>query len=543
MKHLAISFIALLTCLHINAQLPKYEVRAVWLTTLSGLDWPKSHKARQQKEELRKTLDLLKAGGINTVLYQARIRGTVAFPSAMEPWDACMTGQAGVAPDYDPLQLVIDECHSRGMEVHAWVVTIPIGKYNAYGCKQLKQHNPSLIKKIGDDAFLNPEKAETADYLAAICSDIVKRYDVDGIHLDYIRYPERWPLAKSAQERADRRRNITHIVEAINWVVKSQKPWVKMSCSPIGKHDDLLRYRSGGWNARTAMGQDAQAWLQRGLMDMLFPMMYFRDNQFFPFAIDWKEQDAGRIVVPGLGVYFLDPKEGRNWQLDDVTRQMNVSRQLGMGHCYFRSKFFTDNIKGLYDFGKHFDATPALIPPMTWENKTAPGAPEQLRHRGKLLTWKEAENRNDSPYLLYNIYASKNYPVDVNDPQNLVAWRITNSFLNVPSDKDTYYAVTATDRYGQESEACQLPDIREYRFWQTDDIQKTNGNWVRLPEKPATLDANVLLIETLQGQQVGAVEYKGKYADISYLPDGIYILRSLGKKNRNHRMVYFSIKR
>lgn len=131
---------------------------------------------------------------------------------------------------------------------------------------------------------------------------------MDGIHLDYIRYPESWNIRVS---RENGRKFITRIVESIHRSVKREKPWVKMSCSPIGKFDDLGRYWSHGWNAYTKVCQDAQGWLKSGLMDELYPMMYFRNEQFFPFAIDWAEQSHGKIVVPGLGIYFLDPKEGK----------------------------------------------------------------------------------------------------------------------------------------------------------------------------------------------------------------------------------------
>jgi uncharacterized lipoprotein YddW (UPF0748 family) len=543
MKNFAILIIAILLSLSLWAQSPKHEVRAVWLTTIGGVDWPHSHYSQSQKEELRKTLDLLKEAGINTVLLQTRIRATTIFPSSMEPWDGCITGEPGYAPSYDPLKFAIDECHIRGMELHAWVVTIPIGKWNKYGCTKLRAKYPKLVRKLGEEGYMNPELPATASYLADFCREIVRQYDVDGIHLDYIRYPETWPKAKNFAERATRRNHITNIVKAINKAVKEEKPWVKMSCSPIGKHADLLRYRSGGWNARNAVSQDAQLWMREGLMDELFPMMYFRDNQFFPFAIDWQEQAAGRIIAPGLGIYFLDPREGK-WTLRDVSRQMHVSRQLGLGHCYFRSKFLTDNVKGIYLFAKHFNQTPALVPPMKWLEKTPPTPPQRLRHNGQVLSWSEAENRNDSPYLLYNIYASKTYPVDINNAENLVATKVKNTNINVPKDKRIFYAVTAYDRYGLESEACQMPKpTNDDFFWLTDDVQQTDGKWLRLPIKPVTLDANILIVETLLGQQVTVLPFEGKYANISKLPDGIYVMRSLGRKSRNHRLGYFSIKR
>ena len=122
-----------------------------------------------------------------------------------------------------------------------------------------------------------------------------------------------------------------------------------MSCSPVGKYDDLSRYRSFGWNAYTKVCQDAQGWLKSGLMDELFPMMYFKNEHFYPFAIDWQEQSHGKIVVPGLGIYFLDPKEGK-WNINDVTAEMYHIRNLGMGYAFFRNKFLLDNKQGILDF-------------------------------------------------------------------------------------------------------------------------------------------------------------------------------------------------
>lgn len=526
---------------------PKTEIRAVWLTTIGGIDWPHSYYSSQQKEELSRTLDQLKKAGINTVFLQTRVRGTTIYPSALEPWDGCLSGKPGKSPGYDALQLAIDECHKRGMQLHAWIVTIPVGKWNKLGCQQLRQKYPKLIKHIGEDGYMDPENPTTAQYLARFCKEVVSQYDVDGIHLDYIRYPETWRFKVS---RAEGRRHITRIVSAIYQAVKEEKPWVMLSCSPIGKHDNLTRYSSGGWNARTAVCQDAQEWLRTGLMDALFPMMYFQGNQFYPFAIDWKEHSYGRIVVPGLGIYFLDPREGR-WTLPMITRQMYVLRDIGMGHCYFRSKFLTDNTQGIYDFACKFDQTPALIPPMTWASKRAPEAPNQLQLEGNRLMWSEGRDRSNGNYLLYNVYASKTYPVDITKAENLMATRLREQSIYVPDD-GSYYAVTAQDRYGLESEAIQLPGAttgqtyytsNRHRIKRTLPIIRTNGKTVLMPDLHATLDAEYIIIETLQGQQVSIRPYKGRTLNIAGLPDGIYMMRSLGKKGRNHRIGLFTIKR
>ena len=518
------------------AQSPKHEVRAAWLTTIGGIDWPHSYQAEAQKKELTKTLDLLQQAGINTILVQSRVRGTTIYPSDYEPWDGCITGTPGKKASYDPLQLCIDECHKRGMECHAWVVTIPVGKWNKLGCKQLRQKYPKLIKRIGEDGYMDPEQAETGDYLAKMCREIVSRYDVDGIHLDYIRYPETWKIKVS---RAKGREYITDIVRKVNRAVKSQKPWVKLSCSPIGKHDDLRRYRAGGWNARTAVCQDAQAWLQDGLMDALFPMMYFQDNQFFPFAIDWQEQSAGRMVVPGLGIYFLDPREGK-WTFDQVKRQMSVSRDLGMGHCFFRTKFFIDNVKGIYDFTRQFNRTPALVPPMTWSGQLAPTQPAELMLKGNTLSWQASRDRSDAPYLFYNIYASEDFPVDITKAENLVATRLTRTSLLVPVCGKNY-AVTAMNRYGQESTPAQLL-LNAGNRQTAPTISKTDGRPVALTQKGASLDADYVIVETLDGRQVAIRPY-GQMLRVDDLPNGLYQLRSLGKKGRNHRIGFFSLKR
>ena len=123
------------------------ETRAVWLTTIGGIDWPHSHGSYTQKEEFISILDQLSQAGINTVLLQTRVRATTIFPSDMEPWDGCITGFPGTAPDYDPLAFAIEECHKRGMKLHAWIVSIPIGKWNGAGCRNLRSTHPKLIKK------------------------------------------------------------------------------------------------------------------------------------------------------------------------------------------------------------------------------------------------------------------------------------------------------------------------------------------------------------------------------------------------------------
>lgn len=533
---------------------PKYEVRAVWLTTIGGIDWPHSYaqserSAEKQKEELKAILDRLQKANINTILLQTRIRATTIYPSQYEPWDGCLSGFPGKSPGYDALQFAIDECHKRGMEVHAWVVTIPVGKWNSYGCRQLRKRFPRLIKRIGQDGYMDPEATQTGCYLAEMCREIVQRYDVDGIHLDYIRYPETWKFRISKDQA---RGNITRIVEKIHQAVKKEKPWVKMSCSPIGKFDDLSRYWSHGWNAYTKVAQDAQAWLKDGLMDELFPMMYFRGDQFFPFAIDWKEHSYGKIIAPGLGIYFLDPKEGK-WNISDITSELYHLRNIGEGHAFFRNKFLLDNHQGVYDFvTAHFNRYPALVPPMTWESNKRPQQPVTLcieENEGTTtLRWDNSLQYEDgtaikTPSIYNNVYASKEYPVDILDARNLILTRTTRRQLTTRTgNTPTYYAVTTTDGFGNESRAKQLSQtavMKTARRYGKACRLTTTGESIILPSSIHETDCQYIIVKNMQEQAVYITKPQNREINIKKIKDGIYTLNCVNYKNIEHTLGTF----
>lgn len=538
-----------------HADTPKHEVRAVWLTTIGGIDWPHSYaqsarSADRQKQELTRILDRLQEANINTVLLQTRIRGTVIYPSQYEPWDGCLSGFPGKSPGYDALQFAIEECHRRGMELHAWIVTLPLGKWNALGCSQLRKRHKGIVRKINADGYMNPENTQTADYLADICREVAQRYDVDGIHLDYIRYPETWKR-NVTQEAA--RQNITRIVRQIHDAVKSIKPWVKMSCSPIGKYDDLSRYWSHGWNAYQKGAQEAQQWLRDGLMDELFPMMYFRGDQFFPFAIDWQENSCGRIVAGGLGIYFLDPKEG-NWRMEDIEREMYHLRNIGQGHAFFRNKFLLDNHQDIFDFtARTFDRYPALVPPMTWQSSRLPASPTHLfiddNDSVTTLSWTNVTNYEDgtpiaAPYIYNNVYASRTYPVDTEDARNLILVRSNKQSIRWQKDdgKPLYFAVTSTDRYGNESKPTQqdgCPPLDKTQPEGAARLLETDGEYVILPLATALTDYKYLLVKNQQGQTVYITDNKKDRIGTRRIGIGIFTVKSVTSKGIEHTLGYF----
>ncbi len=476
---------------------PLRETRAVWLTTIGGLDWPRiqaidARSRERQKQELIRILDQYQRANINTVIFQTRVRAALLYPSKIEPWELSLTGVAGKDPGYDPLAFCIDECHKRGMELHAWVVCIPIGtkeRQAKYGAASLTRKRPELVKTAkGGEMFMIPGKPETADHIANICKEIVENYDVDGISLDYIRYPESiynfsdenlYPRA-SSQSKADwKRENITRIVRRVHDVVKPIKPWVKLSSSPIGKYKDTSRYSAGGWNGYNALWQDPILWLKEDWQDLLFPMMYFTGNNYYPFLFQWAEMANGHPICPGLGIYFLDPREGR-WTLNEVRAEMHTARNSGIGGiAFYRGEFLTNNTKGIYDTTcDEFFPYPALTARMTWMGDTlAPTAPTSLYYKDGILYWKsplhtlsnspcEGEDSirkvpsplgEDGRGALYNIYGSNTYPVDVTKAENLLAARVTDTQwqLNARAQKVRHYAVTAMDRLGNESPAAQ----------------------------------------------------------------------------------------
>lgn len=540
---------------------PKRETRAVWLTTFSSLDWPANKAVTEagriaQQEELKRMLDRMQEAHINTVLLQTRVRGTTLYPSSIEPWEGCLTGTPGQSPGYDPLAFAVAECHKRGMELHAWLVAIPCFKVNAAGrnnARSVLKTHPGLCVRHEDSWYLDPGQPGTAEYLSSICKEIAERYDVDGIHFDYIRYPENaarfndkasYRKYGRGRNKAEwRRDNITHCVRRMFHTIKSVKPWIKVSCAPVGKYDDLSRYSSYGWNARTAVHQDAQGWLREGIMDMLFPMMYFRGNHFYPFAADWKENDCGRVVAPGLGIYFLSPRE-KDWPLESISRELYFTRSLGLGgQAYFRYKFLDENHKGLFDFLRdHFYPYPALPMPCNALDSIAPEAPLGLstvsNGSNALLQWQPSTDNVCGSSVRYNVYASLTYPVDTERACNLIATGLNECFFAIDmtycSLNGIYFAVTAIDRFGNESPASQLPDATGQRAAAAEKFLPHENGRLTIPKT----DSPFIAIVNLYGQIISTAP-SGTQIRTAHLGKGLYQVRTLEKKGRSRSIGYF----
>lgn len=536
---------------------PKYEIRATWLTTLGGMDWPRikagnASSIQRQQKELCDILDRLKAANFNTVLLQTRLRGDLIYPSSIETFAESLTGNTGRNPGYDPLAFAIEECHKRGMELHAWLVTIPAGntrQVKLLGKNSVAQKNRKICKLYRGNWYLDPGNPETKEYLSRIVKEITARYDIDGIHFDYIRYPEgadNFPDTDSFRRHGKgkdlkqwRRDNITDIVRRLYTDIKGLKPWVKVSSSPIGKYRDTNRYPSRGWNAYYVVYQDAQKWLKEGIHDVLFPMMYFQGNNFYPFALDWKENCSNRWVVPGLGIYFLSPDE-QDWSLDEIVRQIHFTRQVKLnGQAYFRNRFLLNNTKGILDeLQENFYTAPALVPPMTWMDSIPPSTPApltlpsppslQLLPDGKLrLNW-QASTDNGVGGVVYHLYGSDTYPVDINNPQNLLATHLVSTTYdyrpNVPWKQKRYFAVTAADRFGNESTPLELNAASEL------DMPLLNkGDVLYLPQLEGAQGVKAYVAT---GEEVWHANYASQLS-IRSLPEGFYIVEVIDTEGKN----------
>ena len=460
--------------LNLAAENPKNEIRAIWLTTNYGLDWPKSPAtdlkgAEKQKADLCKILDMVVDLNMNTVFFQARLRSDVLYESNIEPYIAVITGTRGKKPLYDPLAFAIEECHKRGLQCHAWVVCMNIGSDKAVkmqGDKSLPKTKPNICTKYGSEWYLNPGEPETCFYLIDIVSEIVKKYDVDGIHLDYIRYPDRahdFPDSETFKKYAHkgenlkdwRIKNINNIVYSIYDMVKKLNPKVMVSSAVLGKRDNHKYYSSMGWSGMEATYQDVAAWLKAGKQDFVAPMMYYPDISFFPFVKDWVRNSNGYPIVAGLGAYRLAKSDG-NWSLRDFMPQIYVSREMGIaGSSFYRTKQLEDNLKNIATVLKtETYNTPALFPPLKNYKKESYATPYNLEieyedNGNKTITW---DCVGKAKY--YTIYASKNYPVDTQTAENIIEARyLKNSFKH--NEKDLYYAITATNDYYHESDALQ----------------------------------------------------------------------------------------
>jgi uncharacterized lipoprotein YddW (UPF0748 family) len=384
---------------------PPREFRGAWVATVANIDWPsrKGLSSEQQKKELIAIFEQLVALRLNAVIFQVRPMCDALYESKLEPWSEFLTGTLGKAPEplYDPLEFAIKEAHARGLELHAW--------FNPYRARQpsatspipanhLVKSRPDLAKKYGKHYWLNPTSQEVIDHSLAVIHDVVRRYDVDGIHLDDYFYPykengpdgqpldfpddDTWAAYKSQGgklSRDDWRRDaVNRFVERMYRETKAQKPWVKVGISPFGIWRPGNPPGIAGLDQYAVLYADAKLWFNQGWVDYLTPQLYWpihQEEQSYPTLLAWwaGENSQGRHFWPGNNVRRAVSSNVPSTELLD---EIHVTRtQKGAtGNVFFSMKSLQRNQK-VIDALKSVYTEPALVPASPWLATSIPQQP------------------------------------------------------------------------------------------------------------------------------------------------------------------------
>ena len=484
MKLVAILF--MLCALSVQAQ-NKREFRGAWIQCVNGQYLGKS--TQQIQSMLTSQLDELQKDGVNAIIFQVRAECDALYESKLEPWSKFLTGVQGQAPSpyWDPLAWMIQECHKRGMELHAW-----INPYRArHGSTSMQQvANNSIVKKRPDLCFnydnlvvLNPGLQAAADYTCQVAADIVSRYDIDGFHIDDYFYP--YPVAGKQipdQElyRSNphglrtigdwRRDNVSRFVKQLSQTIHEIKPWVKFGVSPFGiyrnKRNDPNGSETYGLQNYDDLYADVLLWVNNGWIDYCVPQLYWEiGNKAADYAtlIKWWNKNAGnRPLYIGEDIErtakYADPTNPKSHQLPakhTLHQKMNNVR----GTVLWYAKTAADNVGNIgHTLRNYYWRYPALQPSMPFLDNKAPKAVKKLKMRwtetGPVLTWKapKAKKWGDvvNKYAIYRF--AKHEKVDINDVTKLQKITYEDSFrLPYDKSKSYTYVVTALDRVGNES--------------------------------------------------------------------------------------------
>lgn len=358
-----------LVCVAGAAQTEK-EFRGAWVATVHNLDWPSKPglSAAQQQAELRAILDRARSLGLNAILFQVRPAADALYASKLEPWSAFLTGTQGEGLGYDPLAFAVREAHARGIELHAWFnpFRAATSASAAFAKSHVSRAHPEWVRRHGSLLWIDPGVPAARDYVLGVILDVVRRYEIDGVHIDDYFYPyptkgvsdfadaASWKAhgAASGLSRGDwRRDNINRFVESLYRRVKAEKPSVKVGISPFGI------YRPGvpatieaGLDAYGQLYCDAKLWLERGWCDYLSPQLYWSiepAKQSFPVLLDWwrAQSKIGRPVWPGIATERI----GSARPAREIAKQIALTRRgtAQPGHIHWDMKALMQDRGGI----------------------------------------------------------------------------------------------------------------------------------------------------------------------------------------------------
>ena len=424
-----------------QAPAPKHEFRGVWIATVYNLDWPaRGARTDQQKAGLVLMLDRLKDAGINAVFFQIRSESDAMYESSIEPWSYWLTGRQGTPPSpfYDPLAFAIDEAHKRGMELHAWFNPFRARRAgsSAVAANHVTKVHPEWVLKVGSVGILDPGQAAVRDYVTSVVMDVVRRYNIDGVHFDDYFYPYP-PNQISTQDAATfesenrgftslfdwRRDNVNIFVAQVGDSIRAVKPTVEFGISPFGIWRNGVPAGITGMDAYNVIFADPLAWIKERSIDYLVPQLYWRfggSQDYALLAPWWAEQIGDLHLYTGNALYRAERATNPNvlFSPDEIPDQIRFNRDyLGiLGAVLFRARnvshFSSQGIVEILksDLYRH----PALTPPMTWKPSVSPEVPGELRadwlsETEFALTWNVV--RGAQRYVVYRV------PLDANqDP-------------------------------------------------------------------------------------------------------------------------------
>ena len=490
MKHILIILIALacLTSGIVKAQqpTPKREFRGAWIQAVNG-QWQGVGRTAMQAE-LTRELDILQADGINAILFQCRVEGDALYASTLEPWSRYLTGQQGTPPSpyWDPLQWMVDECHARGMELHAWInpYRAKTKGTTALATTHYAVKFPERCFKYEDLLIFDTGLPENRHFIVEIAKDIISRYDVDGLHIDDYFYP--YPVAGVAipddasyaqygqgRNRGDwRRENVNTFIRELSEAVHAVKPWVKFGVSPFGIYRNQSSWPGGSKTSGTQNYDDLYAdvllWVREGWVDYNVPQIYWeignRAADYDELIRWWSRNCTGRPLIIGQDVDRTVAKPDlQNPAQHQMTAKMALQRRLPgiSGSCQWYARAVADDTGGYGTaLRTYYHARPALQPEMPWIDKKAPGKVRKVSavhmDDGTLhLFWTEPKAKGEMDVARqYAVYVfPQGMKVDLNNMNQLVCIT-TETHIQLPySDGKTKwtYVVTALDRLQNES--------------------------------------------------------------------------------------------
>ena len=465
---------------------PKREFRGAWIATISNIDWPtdKTMTSARQISELATIMDKLKEAGINSVIFQIRTECDALYKSSYEPWSYWLTGEQGKAPEpyFDPLEYAITEAHRHGMELHAWFnpyrAVRTIGRYEP-AQNHVSRLHPNWILEFNGYKILNPGLPEVKTYILNIISDVLRHYDVDGIHFDDYFYPyspkvsdeDSLTFAMNKKTFANindwRRNNINDLIAKVYDTIKVVKPRVKFGISPFGIIENKYA-GTNGFSSYDILYSDPLTWLKNKSLDYIAPQLYWEIGHpkadYAKLLRWWASVSKECLLYIGQHSTRMTDTEYKGPK-SELENQMRLNRQTKnvCGEVFFSSKSITQNFNGLKDSLKNnFYKYPALPPLMPWKDHIPPLAPKNLRVSGDsisaTLKWEAPEKAADgepaSGFIIYRFMA--NNKQDFKDPRYIVSIvtgekKQYREMFNVRKKMKYVYVVSSLDRMSNES--------------------------------------------------------------------------------------------